>query len=119
MSPTETKRSFYIVIDTSVLNELLNKVSSCPESNESEISIMNNLEKKLGLACNLNCNIMSCNRCSWSSELYSSREIEQNTTPGRNPFDISVRTIMSFCEIGKGYSALETFCGIVNICLHL
>ena len=78
----------YILIDTSVLNELLNKVSSCPECNEREISIMNNLEKKLGLACNL---AMSCNRYNWSSELYSSREIEQNNTPGRNPFDINIR----------------------------
>ena len=73
---------------------------------------MNNLEKQLGLACNL---VMSCNRCIWSSELYSSREIEQNNTPGRNPFDINVRTIMVFREIGKGYSALETFCGITNM----
>ena len=72
---------------------------------------MNNLEKKLGLACNL---VMSCNRCNWSSELYSSREIEQNNAPGRNPFDINIRT-MAFREIGKGYSALETFCGIMNM----
>ena len=111
MSPIETERSCYILIDTSVLNELLNKVSSCPECNEREISIMNNLEKKLGLACNL---VMSCNRCNWSSELYSSREIEQNNAPGRNPFDINIRTI-AFREIGKGYSALETFCGIMNM----
>ena len=73
---------------------------------------MNNLEKQLGLACNL---VISCNRCIWSSELYSSREIEQNKTPGRNPFDINIRTIMVFREIGKGYSALETFCGITNM----
>ena len=78
----------YILIDTSVLNELLNKVSSYPECNEREISIMNNLEKNLGLACNL---AMSCNRYNWSSELYSSRETEQNNTPGRNPFDINIR----------------------------
>ena len=76
MSPIETERSCYILIDTSVLNELLNKVSSCPECNEREISIINNLEKKLGLACNL---AMSCNRCSWSSELYSSRELSKTT----------------------------------------
>ena len=112
MSPIETERSCYILIDISVLNELLNKVSSCPECNEREISIMNNLEKKSGLACNL---VMSSNRCNWSSELYSSREIEQNNTPGRNPFDINIRTIMAFREIGKGYSALETFCGIMNM----
>ena len=58
---------------------------------------------------------MSCNRCNWLSELYSSREIEQNNTPGSNPFDINIRTIMTFREIGKGYSALETFCGIMNM----
>ena len=45
MSPIETERSCYILIDTSVLNELLNKVSSCPEFNKREISITNNLEK--------------------------------------------------------------------------
>ena len=73
---------------------------------------MNNLEKKLGLACNL---VMSYNRCNWSSELYSSRVIEQNNTPGRNPFDINIITIIAFREIGKSYSALETLCGIMNM----
>ena len=85
MSPIETELSCYIFIDTSVLNELLNNISSCPKCNERETSIMNNLEKKLGLPCNL---VMSCNRCNWLSELYSSREIEQNNTPARKPFDI-------------------------------
>ena len=77
----------------------MSKVSSCPKCNERDISI-NNLEKKLGLACSL---VMSCNRCNcWLSELYSIREIDQNNTPGCNPFDINIRTIMPFREIGKG-----------------
>ena len=46
MFPIETERSCYIVQDSSVLDEILNKVSSCPECNEREISTMNNLEKK-------------------------------------------------------------------------
>ena len=66
----------------------------------------------LGLACNL---VMSCNLCNWLSELYSSREIEQNSLPGHNPFDINIKIIMAFREIEKGYSALEIFCGIMNM----
>ena len=58
---------------------------------------------------------MSCNHCNWSSKLYLSREIEQNNTPGRNQFDINIRTIRAFREIRKGCSALETFFGIMNM----
>ena len=71
----------------------MNEVSSYPECNAREITIENNLVKKLGVACFLE---MSCNHCNWSSSLYSRKEIEKNDTPGRNPFDINIRTIIAF-----------------------
>ena len=35
--------------------------------------------------------------------------------PAADPFDIDLRAIMAFREIGKGHSGLETFCGYMNM----
>ena len=79
LSSGQCDQSSYILIETSILNELVNRTSSCPEYDARGISIENNLEKKHGLPC---CLKLSCNNCNWSPSLYSSKEIEKKDIPG-------------------------------------
>ena len=59
------------------------------------ISIENNFKKKFGVAyCSLEyCVIIIIN---WSLTLSSSIKIEKKDTPGQNPFDINIRTLIAF-----------------------
>ena len=34
---------------------------------------------------------------------------------GKVPYDINIRTILTFREIGNGHTAIETFCGLMNM----
>ena len=104
LSSGQCDQSSYILIETSILNELVNRTSSCPEYDARGISIENNW-----LPCYLK---LSCNNCNWSPSLYSSKEIEKKDIPGWNPFDVNIRIIIPFCEMGQGHSGLETFCAV-------
>ena len=57
--------------------------------------------KKFGLACSIEyCIVIIV--YNWSSSLpSSSKDIEKKDTPGQNPFDISIRTIIAFYHIIK------------------
>ena len=45
---------------------------------------------------------------------YTSKEISNSAD--RQPFDINIRTVADFREVGKGHSALEKVCGFMNLC---
>ena len=34
---------------------------------------------------------------------------------GSKPFDVNLRTLLAFREIGKGHAGRETFCGCMNM----
>ena len=102
----------YILIDSDVISELLTLVGCCPECVKSGIVFSNYFEKKKGLA---NCINLACNNCKWTHSTYTSRSIEKSATPGMNAFDVNVRSVIAFREIGKGISAMQALCGYMNL----
>ena len=67
--------------------------------------------------------------CEWSHSFYSSLTYKKPLKPGiddltnsvekkkqgKNPFDVNTRAIIAFREIGRGHTALERFCGVMNM----
>ena len=49
-------------------------------------------------------------RCTWSRSFYS-RKVSKRKGRGAKHFDINLRSILAFREIGKGHTALESFFG--------
>ena len=58
---------------------------------------------------------MSCNKCQWTYSTYTSKSIEKASTHGVNALDVNVRSVIAFREIGKGHSAMQHFCGYMNM----
>ena len=52
--------------------------------------------------------------CDWKQSFYSSKEVEKQCS-GMSRFEINYRTVIAMKEIGKGHSALEKFCDLMNI----
>ena len=52
--------------------------------------------------------------CRWEKSFYTSDTVERDGR-GANPFDVNLRAIMAFREIGKGHKGLQTFCGYMNM----
>ena len=94
-----------ILVNSEVLSSLINLVGKCPECNEILTSSIN-IENKKGLSHEI---ILCYIPCDWSHTTFSSKK----TSTGR--FDINIRTVIAFREVRKGFTAIETFCGNINI----
>ena len=74
------------------------------------------LKSKKGLSHLLN---LSCFSCDWTKIFWTSSEVEKpkdaRENRGGSGFDINTRIIIAFREIGKGFTALKSFCGFMNI----
>ena len=92
-----------MLLDTDILSSIVACIGICPEEDCSgKINFTNNFNEKYGLSCKL---IFTCNLCDWMQYFYASKEI--STSTGRQPFDINLRTVAAFREVGKGHSAIE------------
>ena len=85
-------------------------VAKCPIC-KSNIDLNPDVENKNGLSIPLQLNFISCK----FDETFYSCESEEKKKVGQAGFDINKRIIKSFREIGKGYSALEDFCGVMDM----
>ena len=92
----------------SVFGELV----KCPRC-EFAVEINHCVENKQGLAheFHIKCKSISCR---WLRKFFSSKEATREGC-GSKPFDINLRAILAFREIGRGEAGIETFCGYMNI----
>lgn len=97
------------IVDISILSDILHENSLCKycKKNGLEIKSVNNV----GLASNLK---LSCINCDFSKTFTSSKEVE---IPNMNKqfFDVNIRLVYGLRCIGKGQSAGQTLCGILNL----
>ena len=105
----------YLLIDTRIFQEIIDLIGSCPECS-SKVRFVHDVESKRGLSHLLN---LSCLCCDWTKIFWTSSEVEKpkdaRENRGRSGFDINTRIIIAFREIGKGFTALKSFCGFMNI----
>ena len=102
---------FNILISFGILKSIVDGTSRCPECNES-VSTSTNMARKHG--CSL-CIEIKCRSCSWKKEFFTSPVVEQPNSPGKSGFEINLRFVMAFREIGKGHEAMKTFCQCLNL----
>ena len=109
----------YLLLDTRILNNIVDAIGSCPSCSE-KICVFHNIEGKRGLAHFLE---LTCTKCDWCTTFSTSKKVKrsnnEDTTKssgsGRHAFDINIRSVIAMREIGRGYTALQTLCGVLNI----
>ena len=80
------------------MSQIISCIGTCPDENcKGQINFFNILRRRYELSWKLKCN---CDVCSWSRYFYTSKELSSNTR-GRKPYDINVRTVTAFREVGK------------------
>ena len=60
---------------------------------------------------NINC---SSEICDWSKRVATSDYIDKDVGSAQNPYNINLRSVVDFREMGKGHRAMETF-GFMNM----
>ena len=108
---TNTNVFHYLIIDSEILQGLINVVGKCPNCEQKDLVVVNKVSQKKGLANFIQIN---CNSCEFVYNTYTSKHIDRQQVPGQNPFDINARAVAAIREIGKGHSPIDTLFGLMN-----
>ena len=110
IASTKPSNNFNIIMNTSMLDELIAIVGLCPLC-FSKITLAH--DKKFGFCQSF---ILKCSSCSWTDSILSSSRCQTvQTKKSKNSFDINVRSILAFREIGVGHAGIETYCSLMNM----
>ena len=101
----------YLMVDTDLLSSFITNIASCKIC-YSNVVVTHKLDEKQGFAHNIS--VKCCkDSCSWSKGFWTSKKIK--TPKGHPPFDINMRSVIAFREIGKGHTAMQKFGGFMNM----
>ena len=108
-SINEEELEIYFIMNLTVLNNLVNLLGQCPDCRNNFLSVSIDSTKKMGLSQQI---ITKC-PCGWSNIVFSSPRVDKNNE--RSRFDVNIRSVIAFREIGKGLMSIETFCSHMNM----
>ena len=102
----------YFMMDSNILLPIMKELIKCPRCGYS-IDCFIDTAQKQGLVQLM---VMFCLNvsCQWEKTVYSSKTIE-TAKRGLKPFDLNLRAVMTFREMGRGHQAMEAFCGYMNM----
>lgn len=100
---------FNIILDCSILKSIIDVIGKCPECDKRLHLTIDTVNKK-GLSLPIK---LSCCCCDWNHTVYSSSRLDKSDDKSR--FEVNLRSVMAFREIGKGLTALESFCSVMNM----
>ena len=105
--------SCFLLFDSDILKSIFGLLGTCPECDNKSIDINSDLSEKKGLSVLLNF-ICTTPTCLWNRSFHTSKEVKTDGR-GKSPFEINHRALIAMREIGKGHTALSTFCGFMNM----
>ena len=102
----------YVFMDTEILISVINNLAKC-EKCGSNVKTMHELSKKQGFAHFFRL-VCTSSYCDYENTFATNKLLKKDTS-GRPAFDVNLRSIVAFREIGKGHSAMTKFCGFMNM----
>ena len=108
----------YVLFDTEILLSFVNDIARCGECGES-VKTFHEPSQKQGFAhyFTISCTRETCNgkRTVCTSKTIRKTDANHQIKSGRPAFDVNVRSVVAFQELGKGHTAMTKFCGFMNI----
>ena len=101
----------YRIVDMGLLQTLITSLA-CPDCLSTKLHLEENDKKKKGLSSFL---VISCDECDFSTSSYTSKRAQYEESRGLKPFDINVRSVYTFRNLGIGHKGLEKYCGLMNM----
>ena len=101
-----------VIFNTGIMKNFIEEIEKCPTC-FSAIEFVHDTANKKGL-CHFS--HTKCISCDYEQKIASSKEVSQaQSEKGKQLYDINLRSIVAFREIGRGHSAMEKFCGVMNM----
>ena len=87
---------------------------SCPECHDTKsLQLHDVCEKKRGLARYLQ---LKCSSCFYVNEFCTSKTVQRKQRgKGRNMYEINIRSVNGFRQMGSGYDHLKKLCCILDM----
>lgn len=113
MDNSSDSENYFIIINFEIMKNMFQSFSSCPECASSPLQLSNDISKRSGFSNKLT---MFCKKCHWQQNINTSPECsKENKKQGRNIFEVNLRTVIAFREIGKGHEAIVNFSRCMNM----
>ena len=101
----------YRMMDMVILETLV-KALCCPDCYLQKLCLKEQEIKKKGLASYL---VVKCSNCNFTHSTYTSQQISREDGRGMKPFDVNIRTVYAFRNIGIGHKGNERYYGLMNV----
>ena len=95
-------KCMYMLTDIKIILDLLTLIGKCPECNSDVNASVDFAAKKI---------LINCCDCDWSHNVYLSSMVQIDQ---HKRYDVNIRSIVAFREIGRGLQHIETFNRIMN-----
>ena len=111
----------YKIVDIKILCDIIASQTSCHQCHSKSLTLTD--DGKDGLVSRL---ILKCSSesCDFAYKFYTSACVNKqvhddnektDTKTGKASFDLNMRMVMGFRDIGKGITAIEKFCAALNM----
>ena len=102
----------FMLISTGVLKTIIGEVGTCPVGSQ-RIDIEEIQNERMGLCSKVK---LFCLQCDWSVSNVLSEEFETDKgSRGRKFFEVNLRAVIAFREMGKGHEGLNIFARLMNM----
>ena len=102
----------FMLISSGILKRIIGQVGTCPVCSQ-RIDMEEMEAERMGFCSKLK---IFCLKCDWSVSNFLSEEIDtKKGSRGRKFFEVNVRAVIAFREIGKGHEGLNTFARLMNM----
>ena len=110
----QDENNYNVLINFKVLKDIFDNQRTCKDCGSTNITISDDLSCRMGFCHKLE---FTCTSCNFVSSKFTSQEIVNNERgkQGRNQFEVNLRSVLSFREIGKGHDTIKTFSRCMNM----
>ena len=104
--------STFMLINSGVLKTIIGQVGTCPVCSQ-RIDIEEIQNERMGFCSKVK---IFCLQCDWSVSNFLSEEVQtEKGSRGRKFFEVNLRAVIAFREMGKGHEGLNTFARLMNM----
>ena len=106
------EENFFFLMNFCILKSMIKQVCICRSCNGDNLEIRNTDKKGLSLEF-----YIECNDCKWTYNFFSSPEFKfpGKDSRGQKSFEVNIRSVIAFREIGRGHEAMKTFSSMMNM----
>ena len=110
---TVDPENYNFIMNFAVLKAFVCPLLSCPECNSRNVELSDELYLRMGYAHKLRLN---CHDCPYNVDSFTSPECgKSESIQGRRKFEINVRAVVAFREVGKGHESMINISRCLNM----